>query len=83
MTTVIGKEWNLNFVPGFDGGDIVVNFSIYTHTKWIILYLFERWKHALILESKIMQIESLDEEILAIILKKLFQNWNKCVERIY
>jgi len=83
MTTIIGKKYNLNFVLGFDCSDIIVNLSTYTYAKWMILYSFERWKRALILESKIMQIESLDEEIFTFKCKSLFQIDSKCVERIY
>lgn len=83
MTTDIGKEYNLNFRSGFDSGNIIVNFSTYMHAKQMILYSFERWEPTLILESKIMQIQSLDEEILTIKHRNLFQVENKCVERIY
>ena len=40
MATIIGKNYNLNFVSGFDGSNIIVNFSTYMHAKQIILYLF-------------------------------------------
>ena len=83
MTTIVGKKYNLNFVLGFDCSDIIVNVSTYTYAKWMILYSFERWKRALILESKIMQIESLAQEIFTFKCKCLFQIYSKCVERIY
>ena len=54
MITIIGKKYNLNFVSDFDSSDIIVDFSMYMHANQVFLYLFERWKHALILESKIM-----------------------------
>lgn len=65
MTTIIGKKYNLNFVSDFDSSDIIINFSMYMHANQVILYLFERWEHALILESKIIWIGLLDAEILA------------------
>ena len=83
MATIIGKKYNLNFVSGFDCNDIIANLSTYTYAKWIILYSFERCKWALILESKIMQIESLDKEIFTFKCKSLCQIDSKCVERIY
>ena len=49
----------------------------------MILYSFERRKRALILELKIMQIESLAQEIFTFKCKCLFQINSKCVERIY
>ena len=49
----------------------------------MILYSFERRKRALILESKIMEIESLAQEIFTFKCKCLFQIDSKCVERIY
>ena len=48
----------------------------------MILYSFERRKRALILELKIMQIESLAQEIFTFKCKCLFQIDSKCVERI-
>ena len=42
MTTVVGNKYNLNFISGFDGSNIVVNFSTYMHAKQMILYSFER-----------------------------------------
>jgi hypothetical protein len=42
MTIDIGKKNNLNFRSGFDSDNIIVNFSACTHTKQMILYLFER-----------------------------------------
>jgi hypothetical protein len=48
MIIVINRRYDLNFISGFDGCDIIVNFSTYTHAKWMILYSFERWEHALI-----------------------------------
>jgi len=78
MATIIGKKYNLNFELGFDYNVIIVNLSTYTCAKWILLYSFERCKCALILESKIMRIESLNhyEEIFTRV-------YFKCVERIY
>jgi len=71
MITIIGKKYNLNFMSDFDSSDIIVDFSMYMHANQMFLYSFERWKHALILESNIMQIGSLDAEILAFKLKSL------------
>lgn len=83
MITITGRKYNLNFVSGFGCSDIIVNLSTYAYAKWIILYSFERWKRALILESKIMQIESLDGEIFTFKCKCLFQIDSKYFERIY
>ena len=83
MTAVVGKKYILNFMTGFDGCNIIVNYSTYTYAKRMILYLFERQEPTLNLESKIMRIESLDEEILTIKDKSLFQIKSECVERIY
>lgn len=55
----------------FDEHYIIVNFSTYMHAKQMILYSFEKREHTLTLESKIVQIESLDVEKLATKVKKL------------
>ena len=34
----IGKKYNLNFVMGFDGSNIIINFSIHMYAKRMILY---------------------------------------------
>ena len=62
MITIIGKKY---FMLDFYSSNIIVYFSMYMHANQVFLYSFERWKHALILESNIMQIGSLDIEILA------------------
>ena len=83
MPTITGKKYNLNFVSGFGRSDIIVNLSKSASAKWMILYSFERWNRALILESKIMQVESLDEEIFTFKCRSLFQIDSKYIERIY
>ena len=65
MITIIGKKYNLNFMSDFDSSNIIIDLSMYMHANQEFLYSFERWKHALILESNIMQIGSSDAEILA------------------
>jgi hypothetical protein len=37
----IGKKYNLNFVTGFDGSNIIINFSIHMYAKRMILHSFE------------------------------------------
>ena len=65
MIAIIGKKYNLNFVLDFDSSDIIIDFPMYMHANQVFfLYSFERWEHALILESKIIWIGSLDAEIL-------------------
>ena len=71
MITIIGKKYNLNFMLDFDSSDIIIDFSMYMYANQVFLYSFERWKYALILELNIMQIGSLDAEILVFKLKSL------------
>lgn len=60
-------------MSGFYGSNIIVNFSTYMYAKQMILYSFERWEPTLILESKIIRIESLHVELLIIKFKNSFK----------
>ena len=60
-------------MSGFYGSNIIVDFSTSMYAKQMILYSFERWKPTLILESKIIRIESLHVELLIIKFKNSFK----------
>jgi hypothetical protein len=69
----IGKKCNLSFMIGFDGSNIIINFSTCMYAKRIILYLFKRSEPTLTSKSKIIQIESLYVELFTIKIKNLFK----------
>ena len=70
----IGRKYNLSFMMGFDGSNIIINFSTCMYAKRIILYLFKRSEPTLTSKSKIIQIESLYVELFTIKIKNLFVN---------